>query len=309
MVHRDIKPGNLIIAEDDVKILDFGLAKFANTLQLTLEGSTLGTVAYMSPEQSRGEEADARSDVWAAGVVLVRDAHGTLPFKGAYQEAISQRSATIPFRRCGPPGETASGAYRIIGRASRRTGRTLSKCTGAGARLAAAAGPHHIPRSADAINAPALHIAPSPRWWRSRAVLAAAALLVVAATGVPFWLFAPVPRVPVVVAPVVNQTGVAELDPYRAALTQELIAELADSAVVRVLPYDRELQILRRFRTGGQDFEPGSDPGAHGEQRRAHRDRTDAAVRERRMASPGRIPRCDDRDQRRCAGDGSDRRR
>ena len=82
VVHRDIKPGNLIMAEDDVKILDFGLAKFANALQLTLEGSTLGTVAYMSPEQTRGEEADARSDIWAVGVVLYEMLTGTLPFKG-----------------------------------------------------------------------------------------------------------------------------------------------------------------------------------------------------------------------------------
>src|SRR5882672_10011502 len=59
VVHRDVKPGNLMITEHGVKILDFGLAKFADSVQLTLAGSMIGTVAYMSPEQTRGEEADA----------------------------------------------------------------------------------------------------------------------------------------------------------------------------------------------------------------------------------------------------------
>src|SRR5262249_18249419 len=60
-------------------------------------------------------------------------------------------------------------------------------------------------------------------------------------------------RVPIVIAPVVNQTGYAELDAYRLAMTQELIAELSESSVVRVLSYDRLLQIIRRFRATGED--------------------------------------------------------
>ncbi len=87
VIHRDIKPGNLMITDDCVKILDFGLAKFAGSLQLTITGSLLGTVAYMSPEQTRGEEADVRSDVWAVGVVLYEMLAGHAPFKGGYPEA------------------------------------------------------------------------------------------------------------------------------------------------------------------------------------------------------------------------------
>src|SRR5262245_14547448 len=90
VIHRDIKPGNVIVTDDAVKILDFGLAKFADArFKLTLEGSTIGTVAYMSPEQTRGEEADARSDVWAVGVVLYEMLAGRVPFTGGYPEAIA----------------------------------------------------------------------------------------------------------------------------------------------------------------------------------------------------------------------------
>src|SRR6267378_1438184 len=87
VVHRDVKPGNLMLTEDGVRILDFGLAKFADSLQLTLAGPMIGTVAYMSPEQARG-------DIWALGVVLYQMLTGELPFKGGYAEAVSHAIRT-----------------------------------------------------------------------------------------------------------------------------------------------------------------------------------------------------------------------
>jgi tetratricopeptide (TPR) repeat protein len=250
VVHRDVKPGNLILAEDGVRIVDFGLATFADALQLTIAGSTLGTAAYMSPEQVRGDAVDARTDVWAAGVILHQMLSGHPPFRGVYAEAIAyaiRNEPPPPLREVRPeiPEEVEQLVFRALHKdpavrfqSGRELARALRQVRGQtlpmDLRTEAVAAPSSVSMAARQ----------PPGWRRARLVAGAALVAVLAGAG---WMLRPPPRLPIVIVPVANQTGAADLDAYQLAMTQQIVHELADSPVVRPLSWSRTLETLRGF--------------------------------------------------------------
>ncbi len=119
IVHRDIKPANVMVTEEAVvKIVDFGLAQLGDATKLTRTGSTLGTAAYMSPEQALGEDVDHRTDIWALGVVFYEMVAGKLPFAGEHEQAaiysiLNRKPEPLSARRVDVPAELD----RIVSRA------------------------------------------------------------------------------------------------------------------------------------------------------------------------------------------------
>src|SRR6266540_1302180 len=115
VIHRDVKPANVLIGRDgDALLADFGIAKiYENTLQLTGEGTMVGTPAYMAPEQLQGKRVDARTDIYALGVVLYQALTGECPFVAETPLAVAMMHIHNPLR---PPRQLKSDIPESIER-------------------------------------------------------------------------------------------------------------------------------------------------------------------------------------------------
>lgn len=263
VVHRDIKPANLFVTASGLKVLDFGVAKLSDAAAardttrggsepLTMLGAAIGTMAYMSPEQARGEAIDGRSDLFSLGVVLYEMATGRPPFTGAtaavvFEGLLTKTPPPPSSKRVGLP----DGFDALVMRALEKSPETRQPSAEAlraeiqavrrgitAPPLVAAAGPVAAPPGTPA----GVRVSSPRRWWWLAAPVATAAVV----AGVVAWQSASAPALqskdPVVLAALTNRTGDTMFDD---TLGEVLAVQLRQSPFLNLVPDQRIQATLR----------------------------------------------------------------
>lgn len=273
IIHRDLKPANVVLTRDGMaKVLDFGIAKVVDAgedatdteagTKLTMAGSLIGTVPYMSPEQVRGHPADARSDIWSLGCVM----YELLTAQAAFdRETMADTLSAIlehePDWESLPPSTPESVRTLLRRCLEKDSRRRLQSAADARIELedataTIARGPGDTRRSTLSKKAATAAI------WSRRTTIRVAATLALGLTLVSAGLYlysavgpsAPAERIPIAVVPLLNQTGDPQFEGYRLALTHSLILNLTGSPTINVLPYERLREILQGFEAEQKDI-------------------------------------------------------